>query len=215
MNTNIDAVTICNRALVSIKAETIENLSEDTPSAIACNALYPAIVESLLSGYKWNFAQREAALALVSDITVKDWDYVYKYPDECLEILGIWYDKRYEEPPKYQVQYAAQIDASVICTNREKAILQYTGNITNPAQFSVLFRTAVQNQLALQLLRPLNSSITDAKMFETQFNKAVFEASTQNARASNPKINGINYLKQVRRGYPVNYDYTDEENRKN
>lgn len=73
-------VTMSSRALVMIGDRPIASLSGPGATQIACNTLYPAVVEDLMSRYRWRFASRIVALERMADPPLSRFDAKYQLP---------------------------------------------------------------------------------------------------------------------------------------
>ena len=197
---NISTVEIINLALTVIQCENIEDINEDSASANVCRVIYPQTVRSLLSGYFWQFASKEEALALLADEKSVSWKYCYKLPNEMLQANYIEYNRHYEQKPPYEIRYSSKNETTVLFTNKEKAVLNYTVDITTPTIFPLLFIEALKWQLCLQLIKPLNARVSDAKLYLTLFQDTVLQATSMDAKGRRKRHIQINYLKQARLG---------------
>ena len=88
----MNEVDICNLALNFLGRGIIKSLSENTELARTCKLHYDRYRRILLKDYSWEFAERTMKLEPVEDFgdNVKGWDYVYRYPDDCLQVLKIY-----------------------------------------------------------------------------------------------------------------------------
>ncbi|MCK9326765.1 MAG: hypothetical protein M0P69_14835, partial [Bacteroidales bacterium] len=64
------------------------SLTQDDENARKCNAVFSYIRDNLLSKRNWNFATKEASLALLDeDPILEDWAKIYQVPTDCLRVL--------------------------------------------------------------------------------------------------------------------------------
>lgn len=179
-------VQICNITLsrVGISMQ-IQQLTERTKEAIACNLVYANVRDRVLSAAPWPFATRTVALQLTGTAP-QQWTYQYEYPNDCLEVRGIYPPrdgidvKAFRQWMKtarveYEVQ-AGDADQKVICTDIENAVAVYTRRVTDPQKFSALFGNAFAWALAAEVAIPLAKGIDYAKNANAAYLVAIGEA---------------------------------------
>lgn len=161
-------VSICNIALGRVRASTISDLDEESPSAVQCRALYANRRDALLAGYAWRFARATRVLAL-KDEDPDEWQYSYGYPNDCLRVhyilppdarhafvtgSGISTPRIDWDPIPYEVA-AGDDGARRIWTDHAEASIAYTKRVTDVALFDPLFEEALHWFLAIDLAIPL------------------------------------------------------------
>lgn len=160
-------VDICNLALSHL-GDTATVASIDPPEGSAqaehCARFYPIARNALLEMHSWGFATKRANLAMLSS-GWPEWDYAYALPADAVNIMAIL-------PPESTDDYAASSSGSllvpqpfsceinddgtqVIYTDQVNAVLRYTALVTNPVQFSPLFRLTLSHYLASMLAGPI------------------------------------------------------------
>lgn len=155
---------ICNMALGQVAQETIASTDESSESARQCRMYYDITRESLLSSFRWGFAERNAKLSLL-DTTIPKWEYAYAYPNTCLIIHQVYNkekgpvdeslkDDKYNEYELLTVNETQK----VIGTDIEQAWASYTSNVRNAEAFSPFFIEALAHLLASKLAIPLAGS---------------------------------------------------------
>ena len=77
-------VSICNKALRFLGANTITSFSEASAAADACNSLYKEVKASTLAMYSWTFSLGKATLAQQTTSPVSEWTYQYALPNDML-----------------------------------------------------------------------------------------------------------------------------------
>ncbi len=91
-------VELCNLALSEVRGGSINSLDESSLAAQLCRLHYPVVRDLLLREAPWQFANRIAPLALLSDnsfgveqnpndpFAVFNWAYTYRYPGDALKV---------------------------------------------------------------------------------------------------------------------------------
>lgn len=156
----MNATEICNIALGAIGQGRIVSMTEESEQARNCKLYYDIIRQSLLTMYPWEFAHRNAKLALL-DRETPGWNYTYAYPAGALVIRKI-FDKQFADrkdngEPVYTTLTVNE-SQKVICTNIEEAYCEFTFDVENAAMFPPTFTQALAYSLAASLAYPLSAS---------------------------------------------------------
>ena len=80
----IDDVSVCNSALIKLKAKTITAFSDNNSRATICGIEYPILRNSLLTSNRWNFNTGKRQLAQLSTPPLNEWDFAYQLPSDRL-----------------------------------------------------------------------------------------------------------------------------------
>lgn len=178
--TAISDVLICNLALTYLGEETIENLSEDSVNARLCNVLYEQTRDFVLTDSIWNFAQKRAVLAELSEDPVWTEDQmsvVYQKPTDCLKINFV------------NIPSAIfKIERDKILSNTSGLKIKYTERITDPTLFFPKFVECFAAKLAADLAYPVTSkrSLVDT-MYTLYYEKKLPEARAMDAQQGTPQ----------------------------
>lgn len=166
-------VDICNLALANLGDNaTVASINPPEGSAQAehCARFYPIARDALLEMHAWGFATKRVQLALLAS-GWPEWDYGYAQPSDAINIIAVLpsdatddYSQASASVPvsaggSYVPQaYSCEINTAgvpVILTDQINAVLRYTASVTDPANFSPLFTTALSWMLASMLAGPL------------------------------------------------------------
>ena len=184
----MNEVDICNLALNFLGKGVIKSLSENTELARTCKLHYDRYRRILLKDYSWEFAERTMKLEPVEDFgdNVKGWDYVYSYPDDCLQVLKIYdgYDRRKDDKrEKFFVQTVDyRLGTKVICCNLENAYMDYVSNEEDCNYFSEEFVEALAHYLAYGMAQALTGSEAKAQTELQYMQNALYQAKLRTAR---------------------------------
>lgn len=150
-------VSICNLALSNLGKDNINDLSEPTAEARACNQFYAHTLGVLLQSYPWRFAGKTDALAEVANDKVGTWGHAYARPTDCLKIRWLRPQYSTDDPVSLhqEVTTPYDVEGQTIYANLSPAFLRYTTRLTDPAKFSSLFSEALAWHLAVRLAMPL------------------------------------------------------------
>ena len=127
----------------------IASLTETSSEARACNRFYETARDETLRAAEWGFARKVLALGLIEEEPTEEWGFSYTYPADCLFVRKIQSGVRSDTRStviSYELSYGTA--ATVIFTDQEDAIAEYTVKVTDVARFPVDFTTAVSYRLA-------------------------------------------------------------------
>lgn len=180
---------ICNMALSYIGKNRINSLDEKSEAARQCKIHYEHVRRQLLSAQRWVFAERTVKLAILNS-EVPGWDYVYAYPQQCLNIRQI-YDVngaagKDDEFHEYTV-VTINDSTKAICTNIENAWADYTADTENANIFSPDFTEALARGLAAALSVPLMGSANTQQVQYQLMQAAVARARLQSEQENHHK----------------------------
>lgn len=184
----MNEVDICNLALNFLGKGIIKSLSENTELARTCKLHYDRYRRILLKDYSWEFAERTMKLEPVEDFgdNVKGWDYVYRYPDDCLQVLKIYDGDDRRKDDKREKFFVQTVDyrlgTKVICCNLENAYMDYVSNEDDCNYFSEEFVEALAHYLAYGMAQALTGSEAKAQTELQYMQNALYQAKLRTAR---------------------------------
>lgn len=184
----MNEVDICNLALNFLGKGIIKSLSENTELARTCKLHYDRYRRILLKDYSWEFAERTMKLEPVEDFgdNVKGWDYVYRYPDDCLQALKIYDGDDRRKDDKREKFFVQTVDyrlgTKVICCNLENAYMDYVSNEEDCNYFSEEFVEALAHYLAYGMAQALTGSEAKAQTELQYMQNALYQAKLRTAR---------------------------------
>lgn len=184
----MNEVDICNLALNFLGKGIIKSLSENTELARTCKLHYDRYRRILLKDYSWEFAERTMKLESVEDFgdNVKGWDYVYHYPDDCLQVLKIYDGNDRRKDDKREKFFVQTVDyrlgTKVICCNLENAYMDYVSNEEDCNYFSEEFVEALAHYLAYGMAQALTGSEAKAQTELQYMQTALYQAKLRTAR---------------------------------
>ena len=156
---------ICNMALghLGVTSAVIANLDTDTGKASdSCRLYYQPSLDAALEDFAWPEFTRYRTLDLVEDFTAvttpHDWDYSYRYPENCANVRRIVLSTGRNTPSPAPFALGLDDTGRLIYTNEEDAIIEYGERVEDPALFGALFAEAVSWKLAA-FMAPAHSRI--------------------------------------------------------
>lgn len=184
----MNEVDICNLALNFLGKGIIKSLSENTELVRTCKLHYDRYRRILLKDYSWEFAERTMKLEPVEDFgdTVKGWKNVYRYPDDCLQVLKIYDGDDHRKDDKREKFFVQTVDyrlgTKVICCNLENAYMDYVCNEEDCNYFSEEFVEALAHYLAYGMAQALTGSEAKAQTELQYMQNALYQAKLRTAR---------------------------------
>lgn len=196
-------VEISNRALGRIGiSQLIEDLDDPNDRARQCRLQYGPCRDEVLEDFPFNFAQTFVQLSVVAEVEIPGFDYVYRYPAGCMKVhrvtdetggrlqrTTIWsrevfnYDLLIPTKIPFQVMADPVTDgAKIIVTDLPDAYAWFTRKVTDPSQFSALFRSALAWRMAMELALSLR---VDPRLYQTAQNQYIWAVSQAQALAMN------------------------------
>lgn len=151
---------IWNMALAKagISKQLVDDKTLDSPTAKTVNMLYQPTLLSFLQEHSWNFAKRIVPLEQ-SDYEHIQWEYVYKYPSDCLYMRLITSKASVMTKDEVAVPYEIftnEADKSLLIgTDEAEAYGIYTTNDVSEAMFPPNFVQAFATRLAAELAMSL------------------------------------------------------------
>lgn len=190
-------VEICNRAIGRVGVDQlIESLDDPNNRARNCKLQYEPCRDEVMADFPWNFAQTSVALALVANVTVPGWGYVYRYPANCYKVhrvtgpegmrmqgMAAWtpevwnYDLIFPNRMPFSVMAdPVNAGAKIIVSDVELAYAWFTSKVTDPSMFSPLFRSALAWRIAMELALSLRAAPNLYNNAANQYGWAVSQA---------------------------------------
>lgn len=169
-------LSICNQALSSIKAKTLQSLGENSFEARECNRFYPQIVSEMLEGgvgdHTFSFANRRVVLAETTNDRDHEWAYAYGVPADMgtavrvipdLEAFGLGIPVPLPGEP-YAEMWASQlstleadyaIENGILYANVQNATLEYGISSIDAGLLPAQVVRAITSDLASRLAVPI------------------------------------------------------------
>lgn len=80
----ITDISVCNSALIKLKAKTITDFEDNNSRATICGIEYPILRNALLTSHRWNFNTGKRQLVQLSIPPLNEWDFAYQLPTNRL-----------------------------------------------------------------------------------------------------------------------------------
>lgn len=148
-------VEICNIALVSLGANTIAALTENSVSAIACNTNYANARDATLASAPWSFATRRVKLA--AEETAPTFGFLRAFPLPS-DHLHVW--EVYESDQVTPLTIPWKVEEGKILTDAASPLhVRYIRKVTNVPLFTALFVDALAARIASDIAIPITRKL--------------------------------------------------------
>ena len=129
-------------------------LTEASRERILCTTFYDSARIECLKLYDWDFARKNADLAVDETEDSNEWEYVYEKPTDCLKFITV-------EPVDSVTDESNRIEYEpmgvFIYTNEgDDPWCKYTYDCDDPSLFDDLFASAVAHRLAAYISMPIH-----------------------------------------------------------
>lgn len=186
---------VCNLAIshLGIGKEIQDFETDKTSEAEACRRFYDVALETTLRDFNWAFARRFFTLNLVASNPTTEWDYSYRYPDNCVRLRrilsGTWPETRQSRVP-YLI--GSDDTGRLIYTNEASAVCEYTRFIEEPILYPSGFEIAFSYRLAYYIaprITDVNFNLKSqmAGYYDVELKKAQSNANNEEQNAEEPE----------------------------
>jgi hypothetical protein len=195
----ISKVDIANMALTHLAMKGITSLTENTPSAIACNNFFVPCRDDVFRESRWPFASANIRLVIVPD-EVLGWEDIYLYPPDAATVWNVYNESTVlrKDSQEFEVFFVPSSNRRVIATNLPEAYASCTYKVEDTSVYDPKFVMALSYRLAASMAHTLTGSpeigvqlmniyvaiIHEAKRVSgsEKFKKPTFDSSYQNSR---------------------------------
>lgn len=180
----VSIISICNLALSHVGGFSIAALDERSTEARLCGQHYDFCRDEVLRSFNWSFATKIAALALVSGVSVPNWEYAYSLPADCLNARRLVFEGSRALSDRQQlftILASSAGTAKYLCTNLEDAWLEYTARITDSTMYDSQFVTAFSYRLGADMATALSGVDGKRRELMNFFSMSIAEAKASSA----------------------------------
>ena len=171
-------------------------LTDGTPQANACNALFQTALDDSLQDFEWRFAT--AIVPLVpSGAAPLPWSYQYLRPTGCVKARAVLDPtlaaaylqtaRRFTIPPSPFSEGSFLVSGDMVTgfwSNVANAVLVYTTDQTDPAQWEPAFTNALSWRVAMEIALPITNSAEIMDRCQQGYRGAIMAA-----QEAEPKMN--------------------------
>lgn len=180
-------VEICNAALLRAGiTRRIENLTDSSVEADACEAEYYPIRDMLLEEHNWQFCVKYTSLAADTATPEWYWDYQYSLPNDFVGILNLE-----QEEIRYEI-----VDNQKLFTNEEAPLkIRYISREEDVTRYPQLFKQALVTKLAAALAMGLTKDLKRVDYLEQRYDRLIADARfSDSGRRSYQPLDATTFL---------------------
>ncbi len=175
----LNAIGLCNRALVKLGAAPIDGFNDGTAEAETAGVLYEPTRDALLSAHPWRFSTRQATLAQLAQPPIADYDYAFALPSDYLAALSAG-------GPGAGRGLCYRISGQSLEAGSAAVVLTYLSRV-DESGFPPIFASALVARLAAEFCLPLTESAARAttlyQLAEQEFRRARLVDGQQDTRS--------------------------------
>lgn len=179
----MNSTDLCNMALGYIGQGRIASREEESEQARNCALYYDIVRQNLLTGYVWEFAQKQIKLALL-DAKTLGWDYTYAFPASALIVRKVFDEEhawmKDDREAEFTVVSVNETQKGV-AANIKNAWCEYTADMDNTSSFPPAFQQALVYSLAAAMAYPLCGSVQLQQQYYQLAQAAVMQAKYNSA----------------------------------
>lgn len=167
----------------------IANLVTDlSAEAVACRTFYNTVKQEMLEDFKWPFATKQGALALLEanpfpfdSFGDSEFQYGYEYPSDAVNFVrilsGIRNESRLDRIP-FRIFNNPVDNSKMLLTDMQNAVGEWTTNVVTEDMFTAVYAMALSFKLAMIIAPmvtggdPFHLGDRAAKMYDMYVNKA-------------------------------------------
>lgn len=190
-NPSVSDVSICNNALLKIRANTITAIGQAGEEGGATLILYEQIRDDVLHAHPWNFAIEQATVALDGTSPLLEFDNKYTLPPDCLRVLTAWVDSDTRIKDFKVKGRSIHSDSSV-------GFIEYIKQVTDTSIFSPQFVDCFATRLAAELAYNLAGSGQRAEQLQKEYIKKLKEAKKRDGQEGIMTPLNISFLSDSR-----------------
>ena len=184
-------VGIWNRALSRIGETVRVQIETDTTAAAeACETHYDDCRREVFQSADWDFAIKQAELALATGVTRVGWDYVYTMPADCARPIALLADGQRigtftaDQRNVYQIMADDNDEGTILCTDLEAAsddfdVLEYVAYHEYVPGFPPQFLDALAWRLAAELALAIPKDAQKANAMLSMYYRSISMAKAQ------------------------------------
>jgi len=177
-------VSICNRALFKLGAESIQALNDNTNRARVMNMFYQKVRDAELRRRRWRFSIKRDSLAALATAPISDFQYQYQVPNDFLRLLEGGDIVQLADLSDFRTSsnQLYSLEGRAILTNLGSPLkIRYVARIDDPNTFDTAFAEALASRLAYEGCEKITQSDSKRQLAMADYKTAISEAIKANA----------------------------------
>lgn len=152
----INAVKICNMALLHVGGEKISSLNDNSVEARLCEVLYDVARDKVLADKDWTFAVARIEIAQNAVSPVFGHQNSFTLPADCLRVMEVWAQKddMMSRDRSNPLEWERE-ENNISADTSGSVFIKYIKRIETTSRFSAGFIDALAHYLAYKFAIPL------------------------------------------------------------
>jgi hypothetical protein len=183
-------VSICNRALQILGADSIINLQEDNNRSRALNIAYEPVRDAELHRRRWRFALKRASIPASASAPDSDYARQFPVPNDFLRLVPGGDIRQLADLSDFRSGSSTMysLEGGMILTDLGAPLsIRYIARITDPAQFNASFAEALAARIAETICERITQSDSKKQDAKLTYSIAIREAVRANAIEGAPE----------------------------
>lgn len=153
---SVSKIDICNMALAHLGMKGITSITENNPSAIACNTFFVPSRDDVLGETNWTFAKASEPLVLSTE-EVLGWSYIYSYPVKATTVWDVFNEATASDKGKqeFEVVLKPAQSSRLVCSDLSFAYADYTYQLSDTGLYTPKFIISLSYRLAAMMAHTL------------------------------------------------------------
>lgn len=180
----ISNVSIANRALQMLGADSIINLTEDSNKARALNIAFEPVRDAELERRRWRFSIKRSSLAALAAAPASDYARQFQLPNDYLRLIpgGALVSVADVSDFRSFTNALYSVEGDAVLTNLPAPLkIRYIARITDAGLFSPSFAEALAARLAHTCCERITQSDSKQQLAWGYYKQALREAAFANA----------------------------------
>jgi len=160
-----DKLGVINLALRTLGMNKIKDLNGNDPSTTVMLDFWDICVESVFGGHQWSFANVQEALVESTETVPFGWLFAYKSPTVNAATVWTVYNEGTldtKDEQDFDTYYMTLSAATVLVSNLDEALCEYTYYVADPTKWDKTFAHAVAHFLAASACPMLTGDVDKA-----------------------------------------------------
>lgn len=183
-------ISICNRALQILGADSIINLQEDNNRTRALNIAYEPVRDAELQRRRWRFSIKRVSLPALSATPDSDYARQFQLPNDYLRLIPGGDLRTLTDMSDYRSMGSAlySVEGMQLLTNLGAPLaIRYIARITDAAIYNASFAEALSARIAHACCERITQSDSKQQLAWGLYKQAIKEATLANAIEGAPE----------------------------
>jgi len=170
---------ICNIALSLVGSQRITIITENSEAARVLAAIYPNVLDTVMSAHPWTFSTKRVVLAMLATPPAFGYDNQHQIPSDCLRPLKAYNGTSDDD---YMTEY--KVEDNKILSNEGTVYLRYIKRNTDCSTYNSAFINTLAARLAADIAFPIANDKSLAEALMKSYALKLSEAKALDSQSS-------------------------------